>query len=118
MAHGQTRENVVREVRRCLCHASRVARRADSTAFAREGDKIVVSAVVTTGAGKAMRKDAAFQIFAKRQADIDLWCVVLTLAVELACAGQLKPGLEILGDGFVEQGSLGMTWVVEFGFGR
>ena len=63
-----------------------------------------------------MGKDAAFQIFAKGLADIGLWGVVVALPVELACAGQLKPGLKVLGYGLVEQGSLRVVRVVEFGF--
>jgi len=35
--------------------------------------------------------------------------VVIALAVELACAGELKPCLEVLGDGLVEQGPLGVA---------
>ena len=57
------------------------------------------------------------QVFAKRLADVGTRRVVLSLAVELAAAGQLKPSLEVLGDDAVEQGSLGMARVVEFGFG-
>jgi hypothetical protein len=62
-------------------------------------------------------KDAAFQIFAKGLADIGLGRVVVALAVKLACAGQLKPGLEVLGYGLVEQRALGVAPVVELGFG-
>ena len=43
--------------------------------------------------------------------------MVIALAVELACAGELKPYLEVLGDGLVEQGPLGVARVVELGFG-
>jgi len=44
--------------------------------------------------------------------------MVVALAVELACAGQLKPGLKILANGAVQQGSLGVARVVEPGFGQ
>ena len=64
-----------------------------------------------------MGKDAAFQIFAKGLADVGLGGVVVTLAVELAGAGQLKPGLEVLGYGLVQQRALGVARVVELGFG-
>jgi hypothetical protein len=50
-----------------------------------------------------MGKDAALQILAKRLTDIGLGGVVVALAVELACTGQLKPGLKMLGYGLVEQ---------------
>jgi hypothetical protein len=42
---------------------------------------------------KAVGKDAAFQIFAKRLADIGLWRMVVGLPAELARVGQFKPGL-------------------------
>ena len=107
---------MVREVCRRLHHTPGVARGAHATAFAGKGHKVVVAAVVTPGSGKAVGKDAAFQIFAKGLADIGLWGVVVALPVELACAGQLKPGLKVLGYGLVEQGSLRVARVVEFGF--
>ena len=50
-----------------------------------------------------MGKDAAFQVFAKSLADERLGGVVVALAVELARAGQLKPGLEVLGYRLVQQ---------------
>ena len=65
--------------------------------------------------GKAMGKDAALQIFAKGLADIGLGGVVVALAVKLAGTGQLKPGLEVLGNGLVEQRALGVARVVELG---
>jgi hypothetical protein len=53
---------VVGEVCRRLCHEPRVAGWADAPALAGEGDKKVVPAVTAPGAGKAVRKDAAFQV--------------------------------------------------------
>ena len=76
-----------------------------------------MAAIVTPRSGKAMRKDAAFEVFAKGLADVGLWGVVVALAVELACTGERVPGLEVLGNGFVEQRALGVARVVEFGFG-
>ena len=83
---------MVAELCRSLHHAPRVARGAHAPAFAGIGHEVVVSAVITPGAGKTMRKDAAFQILAKGLADIRLGGLVVTLAVELSCAGQVKPG--------------------------
>jgi hypothetical protein len=74
-----------------------------------------VPAVITPSPGNAVGEDAALQIFAKRLTDIGLGGVVVALAVELAGAGQLKPGLEVLGDGLVEQCALGVARVVELG---
>ena len=88
---------MVGEVRRRLHHAPRVARGADTPAFAGIGHKVVVPAVITPGPGKAVGKDAAFQIFAKGLADVGLGGVMVALALELACTGQLKPGLKMLG---------------------
>ena len=48
-------------------------------------------AVVTPCPGKAVRKDAAFQIFAKGLAHKGLWRVVVFLAVKLARAGPRWP---------------------------
>ena len=74
-------------------------------------------AVVAPRPGKAVRKDAAFQILAKRLADIRLWGVVVALAVELTSTCQRVPGLEVFGNRLVEQRALGMARVVELGFG-
>ena len=73
--------------------------------------------VVTTGARKAVGKDTAFEIFAKRLADVGTGCMVVALAVKLAGTGQLKSSLKILADSVVQQGALGVTRVIEFGFG-
>ena len=63
-----------------------------------------------------MREDAAPQIFAKGLAHIGYWHVVVALPVKLTGAGQLKPGLEVLGYGLVEQSALGVARVVKLGF--
>jgi hypothetical protein len=42
--------------------------------------------------------------------------VVVALPVELAGTGQLKPDLEVFGNGLVEQRALRVARVVEFGF--
>jgi uncharacterized NAD-dependent epimerase/dehydratase family protein len=65
------------------------------------------SAVVAAGTGKAVGKDAAFQVLGKRLAHIGLGAAVVALAVELAGAGQIKPGLVMLGHRLVEQRALG-----------
>ena len=75
-----------------------------------------MSAVATAGAGKAMRKDAAFKVFAKRLADKRLWGVVVTLPIKLPRAGQLQPSLDVVGYRLVQQCALGMARVVESGF--
>ena len=79
----------------------------------RVGHKVVVATIITPGPGKAVRKDAAFQIFAKRLADKGLGCVVVALTVKLTGAGQLMPSLEVFCYGLVEQSPLGVTRVVE-----
>ena len=117
LAHGQTGEDVIRQVRRRLGHTSGVTSGAHSTALAGEGDE-VVTAIVATGAGKAVGKDAAFEVFAKRLLDKGRWCVVVALPVELTGACYLEPGFKVLGDGAVQQGSLGVARVVALGFGR
>ena len=117
LAHRQAREDVVRQVCRRLHHAPGVARGADATAFAGIGHEVVVSTVITPRPGKAVGKDAALQILAKGLSDVRPWRVVVTLAVELARAGQRMPSLEVLGYCAVQQRSLGVTRVVELGFG-
>ncbi len=77
---------MVRQVRRSLHHAPDIAREADAPAFAGTGDKIVVPTVITAGTPKAMGEDAAFEVFAKRLADVGTRRMVVALAVELACA--------------------------------
>jgi hypothetical protein len=54
-----------------------------------------MATIVTAGAGKTVGKYPTFEVFAKRLADVGLWCVVVALAVKLACTGQLKPSLKI-----------------------
>ena len=81
------------------------------------GHKIVVPTVVTAGAREAVGKDAAFPVFAKGLAHKGARCVVVALAVELACAGEIKPSLKVLGNGLVQQGTLRVARAVEFGFG-
>ena len=63
-----------------------------------------------------MGKDSALQILAKRLTDVGLGGVLVALADELACTGQLNPGLEVLGYGLVEQSALGVARVVKLGF--
>jgi len=106
---------VVRQVGCCLGHAQRVARRADATAFAGEGDKEVVPTVIATYPRKVVGKDAAYQILAESLLYIRGWGVVVALAVELAGAGQLKLSLKVLGNRAVQQGALGVEGVVSFG---
>lgn len=91
--------------------------RIHATAFAGEGHEVVMPAVITPGSGKAVGKDAAFQVFAKGLTDIGLGGVVVALAVELTGTGQLKPGLKVLGYGLVEQRALEVARVVELAFG-
>jgi hypothetical protein len=113
LAQRQTGKDVVAKVCRRLHHAPRVARGAHATAFARIGHEVVVPAVITPRPGKTVGKDAAFQVFAKRLADIGLGGVVVALAVELACAGEFMPGLEVFGYGLVEQSALGVARVIQ-----
>lgn len=53
------------QMRRRLHHAADVARGAYAPAFAGEGREVVVRAVSAAGAGKAVVKDATFEVFAK-----------------------------------------------------
>jgi hypothetical protein len=108
---------MIRQVYRRLHHASCVARGAHAPTLAGEGDEVVVPAVLTSGAGKAVGKDTALQIFAKRLADKGLWGVVVALAVELAGTGQIKPGLKMLGYRLVQQRAFGVARIVEFVLG-
>ena len=63
-------------MRHRLHHAPRVARGAETTAFAGMGDEEVMPAVITGGLGKTVGKNAAFKVFAKRLADKGLGHVV------------------------------------------
>ena len=79
LAHRQAGKDLIRQVRRRLHHAPGVARGAHASALAGIGYEVVVSAVITPRPGKAMGKDAAFQILAKRQTDIGLGGVLVAL---------------------------------------
>jgi len=74
-------------------------------------------ALIAAGTGKTMGKDATFEVFAKRLSHKGLGGVMVALAVELTCAGKFQPGLEVFGNGWVQQGALGVARVVELGFG-
>ena len=64
-----------------------------------------------------MGKDAAFQILLERLAHRGLGAAVVALAVELAGAGPLQPGLVMFGYRLVQPRALGVARVVEFGSG-
>jgi hypothetical protein len=78
---------------------------------------MVVPEVATAGKGRAVGKDAEFQVFGKRFAYIGLGAAVVPLAVELPRAGQLKPGLAVLGYRLAEQLALGVARIVELELG-
>ena len=65
LPHRQTGKDVIGKMRCRLDHAPRVAGGAHATAFAGKGDQEVVFALVTVGSGKAVGKNAAFEIAAK-----------------------------------------------------
>ncbi len=93
----------------------RVARVANASAFAGEGHRVAVRAVSAAGAGKPVGKDAAVQVLGKRFAYIRLGGAVVTLPVELACTGELKPGFVVLAHGLVQQCAFGVARVVHLG---
>jgi hypothetical protein len=64
-----------------------------------------------------VRKNAAFEVFAKGLAHIGLGSAVVALPIVLTRAGQLQSGLEMFGYCFAKQRALGVARVVEFGFG-
>jgi hypothetical protein len=78
--------------------------------------EVVVPTVITPGAGKAVRKDVALQIFAKCVAHVGTRGMVVALPVELDCAGEFEPSLEMFSNGFVEERAnalaLGVRWRV------
>jgi hypothetical protein len=53
------------DIRSLLTHASGIARRANASAFAREGDEKVMPAFIAKGTGKAVGEDTAREILAK-----------------------------------------------------
>ncbi len=79
---------MIGEVRCCFHHAPRVARGVYVTAFAEIGHEVVVAAFITPSPGKVMREDAVFEVFAESLTNIGLGGVVVTLAIELAGAGE------------------------------
>ena len=97
---------MIREVGRRLHHAPGIARWAHAAAFAGIGHEVVVPAVITPGPGKAVREDAAFQIFAKRLTRICLWRVVIALPVKLPRTGGRMRCLKVFGNSLVEQRAL------------
>jgi len=106
---------VVGQVRSGLGHAPGVARWADATALAGESDKVVVATVIAANPCKAVGEDAALQVFAECLLYVRSRRVVVALAVKLACAGEIKPGLEVLGHRLVQQRTFGVAGVVGLG---
>ena len=51
----------------------------------------------TSSLNSCASQNVAFEVFAKRLAHIRLGGAVVALPIELACAGHLKPSLEVLG---------------------
>ena len=97
-------------------NAPRVARRAETTAFAGIGDEEVMPAVITGGLGKTASEDAAFKVFAKRLADKGLGRVVWSPcpsncpALASLCQVSKCPAMAL-----VEQHTLRAARVVELG---
>ncbi len=90
---------MIAQMRRRLHHALRIARGAHTQAFARKGHEVVAPTIAAAGAGKTVGEDTALQILGKRIPNIGLGAELIALPVELACAGQLKPNLVVLGNG-------------------
>jgi hypothetical protein len=79
-----------------------------------------MTASVTTGAGKTIRKDTAFEVFAKRSLDIRRWRVHVTLPIKLAAGSEREPGFEVISNSAIKQALLRMTGLIQRGslFGR
>jgi hypothetical protein len=103
LPNRQMGKDVVRQVGRCLDHAPRVAGGADRAPLAGKGDQEIVAAVAATGARKAMRKDAALEVFVKRLHDMGWRRVMVALPVKLTRADQFQPRLEVSRDGSIQQ---------------
>jgi uncharacterized protein YbjT (DUF2867 family) len=70
---------------------------------------------IKVGAGKAVCKDTAFEVFAQRLAHIGFGGAVLALFIELACTGKVEPSLVVPGYRLAWQRALRMARFVEFG---
>jgi len=79
---------LLRESTQIFPYAKRIARGENTWGCAGDGHEVVVSAVVAPGPGKAVCKDAAFQLFAKDLADIGLEGVAPKLPSPVRCFGQ------------------------------
>jgi len=78
-------------------HSPGVASGTDTTALARLGNVKIVTALGTSGAGKAMRKNSAFKIPAELTFDRG-W----TRSALAAVAGEFEPGGEVRLHGAIE----------------
>jgi hypothetical protein len=84
---------------RCrLDHAPCITRWANAAPFAGKRDQKIMTASIAAGAGEAVRKDTAFEVFAERSLDIRRWRVQITLPVKLAARGKREPGVEVTSD--------------------
>ena len=89
-----------------------VQTRAHATPLAGVGDKKIVSALTTVGAGKAVSSDAAFEIAAKG---------VLDIGRRRRGAGlrsERQPGLEVRWNCGIQKRELGMTALIALGADR
>jgi hypothetical protein len=100
-------------MRRRLDHAPCVARWAHAAPFAGKRHQKIMAASIATGAGEAIRKDTAFEVFTKRSLDIRRWRVQITLSIKLSARSKREPGFEMIRNGAIKQALLWMTGLIQ-----
>ena len=103
LAHGDLREHMINQVGSGLGHAPGGAGGTDAASLAGEGHEKLVAAVGTAGAGEAVGENPAFEVLAQLVLHVGWY----RLAVRVGLARAREPGLEVVLDDAVENGTFG-----------
>lgn len=91
LAHRQARQDMIDQLGGSLGHPPGVARGADATAFAGEGDEEIVAAPIAPRSCKAIGQNAALQVGAQLALGVRRDALILPLIV-----AQSEEGLEVV----------------------
>jgi len=109
LAVGNTRQDVIDQMRCGFYHAPAGTGRAHIAALAGEGDQELVSTAAAVHPRESMCQDAALQVRAKGGFDIG-WHLAAELVAMFATS---QPGLEVMSDCLVQNAARGAAWPVD-----
>jgi hypothetical protein len=109
LSDWMTRLNSIRPMRRRIRHTSCYVIGAKALSFEGKCLNVFMLTVVRNCIGKSVGQDSALQKFSERLVNTKLGGMLVALAVELASAYQLKPGLKGLCYSLINQSKLGTS---------